>query len=334
MAVLAMAGGAIAQSPISIYGSIDTSLVHLSIPGSSVTGLSSGGRAGSKLGFRGAEDLGGGYQLNLLLEGSYASDGNGSSFQFSGHSRIGLQGGFGELHLGRDANIVSRLRDEFTPTGGAGTMGLNSNNQLDSTSVGSITGSSPWSSPNSIIYNSPKIGGMYAKVGHSFGEQAGNFSLGSNTAMRLGYASGPLHLTLGYNLARGGTDNQGIHYRTCNLGASYRVAGFTPMLLIGSERGSGKRIDLYNLGMKYRQGHHEWRGTYTYFQDKMQDRANTQRLALGYSYLLSMRTEIYSAISRVDNQDKAARKLAALLSHSVEAGQSISSYEVGIYHSF
>jgi predicted porin len=336
MAIFAMADGAVAQSSFTIYGAMDTSVVHVSIPGKSVTGLTSGGRSGSKLGFRGIEDLGNGYKIRLELEGGFKSDGatSSSGFEFSARSNIGLQGSFGLLYVGRDSNILSSLRDDFSPTGGSGIMGLNGNNQLYSKSIGSITGSSPWSSPNSIFYHSPNLGGMYARMSYSFGEQTGNTRLGSNTAMRLGYSSGPVHVAVGYNLARSGTGSLGVDYKTYNLGASYKIAGFTPLLLLGSERGNAQRVDLYSLGMRYRRRNHELRGVYTSFMDKVQNWANSQRLVLGYSYFLSKRTEIYSSIARLRNEDKAARKLATALSHSVSKGQGITGYEIGIYHQF
>ncbi|WP_370681470.1 porin [Comamonas sp. GB3 AK4-5] len=334
-AVVAMADGAAAQSNLTIYGAVDTSVVHLSIPGKSVAGLACCGRSGSKLGIRGREDLGNGYRLNLWLEGGVKSDGSSTSaFEFSGHSSIGLQGGFGELRVGRDANILSQLRDDFSPTGGSGIMGLNGNNQLSGTTVGSITGSSSWTSPNSITYLSPKLGKVYARASYSFGEQAGNNRLGSNISARVGYSNGPLHLSLGYNLARGGTNSLGVSYRTYNLGVSYWIRGFMPMLLLGSERGNSQRVDLYSLGIKYRWATHELRGVYTSFMNKVQDRADSQRLVLGYSYIFSKRTEIFSSVARLKNQKNAARKLATMLSHSVGAGQSISGYEIGIYHRF
>ncbi|WP_370681471.1 porin [Comamonas sp. GB3 AK4-5] len=335
VATFAMADGAVAQSNLTIYGAVDTSVVHLSIPGKSVTGLAGGGRSGSALGIRGSEELGNGYRVNLWLEGSIQADGSSTSaFAFSSRSSIGLQGGFGELRVGRDANIISQLRDDFSPTGGSGIMGLNGNNLLRWAAIGSLMGSSSWTSPNSLTYLSPQLGGMYGRASYSFGEQAGNSRLGSNISARVGYSSGPLHLSLGYNLARGGTDSLGVSYRTYNLGASYWIAGFMPMLLLGSERGNGQRVDFYSLGIKYRWATHELRGVYTSFMDKVQERSDSQRLVLGYSYIFSKRTEIFSSVARLTNQKNAARRLATMLSHSMDAGQNISGYEIGIYHRF
>jgi predicted porin len=331
---LALIASTANASDFAIFGAVDTSVAHISVDGKGVTGLANRARSGSKLGFRGSEELGGGYKINLWLEGSFDADTGGSAFQFGSHSSLGLQGGFGELRLGRDSNILSSLRDDFTPSGGSGMAGLNGNNQLSSTAVGLLTGSSPWSNANSIIYWTPNVGGAYARLGHSFGEQEGNTSLGSNTAMRVGYASGPLHVAMGFNIARGGTLNEGVNYTTYNLGASYWIKGMMPMVLLGSERGNGKRMDLCSLGFKSRFGSHELRVGYTYFKDRVKAHADSQRLALGYSYILSKRTEIYSAIARLSNEVNAARKLASALSHSVSAGQSMNGYEVGIYHKF
>jgi len=67
-----------AQSSVSIYGIVDAGLVRESGgPDGKVTALGGGVASGSRLGFRGKEDLGGGLSANFLLENGFNSD-NGS----------------------------------------------------------------------------------------------------------------------------------------------------------------------------------------------------------------------------------------------------------------
>lgn len=72
LAVLAAAGSASAQSSVTIYGAIDNSFTRVTNNkgGASASGLSSGGggSVGSKLGFKGTEDLGAGLKVNFKLE--------------------------------------------------------------------------------------------------------------------------------------------------------------------------------------------------------------------------------------------------------------------------
>ena len=58
-----------AQSSVTIYGILDAGITHVSgLKGGSIKQLSSGIMDGSRLGFRGNEDLGGGYRALFTLE--------------------------------------------------------------------------------------------------------------------------------------------------------------------------------------------------------------------------------------------------------------------------
>ena len=75
LALLAAAGAASAQSTVTVYGKIDLGLVIDSgaAAGKSVR-LSSGVTGGSRLGFKGTEDLGDGYKAGFVLETGYCAD--------------------------------------------------------------------------------------------------------------------------------------------------------------------------------------------------------------------------------------------------------------------
>ena len=65
----ALAGGAAAQSNVAIYGIVDMALVRESGGTADTTKLTSGVAAGSRIGFKGSEDLGGGMAAIFLLAG-------------------------------------------------------------------------------------------------------------------------------------------------------------------------------------------------------------------------------------------------------------------------
>src|SRR3954469_8035606 len=76
LAVLtAVTGAAYAQSTVTLYGKIDLGLVLDSgnANGKSVR-ISSGVTGGSRLGFKGVEDLGGGLKASFQLETGYCAD--------------------------------------------------------------------------------------------------------------------------------------------------------------------------------------------------------------------------------------------------------------------
>jgi predicted porin len=64
-----------AQSNVTVYGLIDTAIrysTHEGADGSGKAQLSDGVLTGSRLGFRGAEALGGGYKAEFVLETGYS----------------------------------------------------------------------------------------------------------------------------------------------------------------------------------------------------------------------------------------------------------------------
>ena len=152
--------------------------------------------------------------------------------------------------------------------------------------------------------------------------------------MRLGYANGPLNVAAAYGIARGGTAATGVDYKTMNLGASYNFGVVTPMVLLASDRGNNKRVDMYSVGVKVPMGAGELRAAYSWFKDKKVNDADSQRLALGYGYKLSKRTELYATVARMSNDDKAARKLGSSLAPTPNAGKSMTGYEIGMRHNF
>ena len=336
LAALTFAAAASAQSSnVTLFGVVDASVAHISSSGKSVSGMASGGNASSRLGFRGVEDLGGGLKAGFWLEGSLGvDDGTSSGFKFDRRSTVSLMGNFGEVRLGRDKTPSYQNLENFHAFGDAGMGAVNAHNLISGSAVGTAEGSNPKRYSNSISYLLPKLGGVYGQISHSFGEQSGNSSLQSATGVRLGYANGPLDVAGAYGIVRGGTAATGVDYKTMNLGASYKFGALTPMVLIASDRGNNKRVDMYSVGVKVPVGAGELRAAYSWFKDKKVNDADSQRLALGYGYKLSKRTELYATVARISNDDKAARKLGSSLSPTPNMGKSMTGYEIGMRHNF
>jgi predicted porin len=322
----AMANSAFAQSSLTLFGSVDSSLAYVSAKQQKIIGLTSGARAGSSLSIRGEEKLEGGYKLGFQLRSDVNTDTGGDKLKFGG--RLNLSGSFGEFRIGKIYNLLSEIRDTFTVIGGS------THNMISSTTVGSINGSSPDNGPNGISYRTPSLGGFYGRVSYTFGEQVGNDKLGSQIIARAGYSRGPTHLTLGYGLVNAGTDAKGVSYRAFHLGISHRIGSFQPIALYVSERGNSKRMDLYSAGWRFWRGSNHFMMGYTFFHNKWQDSNNSHRLALGYAYSLSKRTDLYCTIAHVRNEKSASRKVATGVGYTATAGLSSSGYEIGLSHKF
>ena len=334
LAALSFAAAASAQSSsVTLFGVVDASVARISSSGNSVTGMATGGNSSSRLGFRGVEDLGGGLKAGFWLEGSVGVD-TGSGFEFDRRSTVSLMGNFGEVRLGRDKTPAYQNLETFHAFGDTGMGAINGHNLISSSAAGTADGSNPKRNSNMVSYLLPKMGGVYGQISHSFGEKTDNHSLASSTGLRLGYANGPLNIAAAYGVARGGTAAAGVDYKTMNLGASYSFGVVTPMVLLASDRGNNKRVDLYSVGVKVPLGAGELRAAYSWYKDKKSNNVDSQRLALGYGYKLSKRTELYAAVARISNDDSAKRKLGSSLAPTPIAGKSMTGYEIGMRHNF
>ncbi len=118
-----------AQSYLSVYGTVDMGLAVNSASsgradtfrGGSNFGLISGGQSDNRLGFRGGESLGGGTQVNFVLE-SAINLGNGTLDQgerlFGRQSWIGIENkSLGYVRFGRQRSFSDIYLSDLTPFG-------------------------------------------------------------------------------------------------------------------------------------------------------------------------------------------------------------------------
>ena len=95
LAALAVMGAttAMAQSSVTLYGRINTTVEHQKLGDQSTTGLVNNS---SRWGMRGSEDLGGGLKAGFVLESGFNSaTGAAASTFFGRQSEVNLSGNFG-----------------------------------------------------------------------------------------------------------------------------------------------------------------------------------------------------------------------------------------------
>jgi predicted porin len=131
LAVAALASGAVlAQSNVTIYGTVDVGFAHrgdnITSKTSSQNAINGGQSATSLVGFKGVEDLGNGIKALFVLEAGFnADDGahSGSGGQlFSEQAFLGLTGNFGTAIAGRLVAPRHAFLSSIDPFG-AGTVG-------------------------------------------------------------------------------------------------------------------------------------------------------------------------------------------------------------------
>jgi predicted porin len=204
------AGGAMAQSSVTLYGHADVSVDHVSktagvrlIPlnpatqaaKSSVTRVSPSGTSQTSFGFKGTEVLGDGYSAGFVLEGQLGHD-TGALGQdgriFGRQSYVGLTTPFGEFRLGRQyapifysTAFVTGERfgatDLFTEGGATNNLQVRQDNQISYwLKAGGFTGSVAYS-PNAGSLRSISAA-RGAAAGNTQGAILGSAASGSESA--------------------------------------------------------------------------------------------------------------------------------------------------------
>ncbi|MCG5076282.1 porin [Paraburkholderia tagetis] len=201
-----LAGGAHAQSSVTLYGVVDLGIDYANNVVSANNGQAvagSGGRLvqiqsgvplGSRWGLKGTEDLGAGLSAIYRLESGFdAANGQaGGGLAFSRNAYVGIQSvQYGTLTLGRqwDANVD--LLESFTLNGQYGGWYFAHPNDMDNLDNG-------FSVPNAIKYASPTMAGITFEGHYSPGGHAGAFSTDSTWSAAIAYAGGAFGAGVGY----------------------------------------------------------------------------------------------------------------------------------------
>ena len=359
LAALAAGHGAFAQSSVTVFGVLDTSLMYTqgSGPGAgSRWQMASSGNSFSRLGFRGTEDLGGGYGAGFWLEAGLQSDTGGTlptnvnnqpngvqpgSFGFSRRATVSYFGPFGEVRLGRDYTPTFWNTALFDPFGTGGGIGANHLYFVGQGGLGAFVGTR---ASNSIGYFLPQnIGGFYGQVMAASGENVDvegqpNVHNGDYLGARLGFRSGGFDMAGATGRAQYATgdltlSNLGVAY---TFGPGTSVVGGLKLMAeyhqdkLGEREGRGGLV-----GLKWPVGPGMVKASYARYQrDALvagQDDLASAKLALGYEYLLSKRTSVYATVARIHNDAGTADSLGGV---PTAPGHAANGTEFGLSHTF
>ena len=230
LAVLgAFAGAASAQSSVTIYGSLDQALNKGNggtAPNAGALGTSKAWTVresnGSRLGFRGNEDMGGGLSAQFQIEHRFQPDTgaltNAGVF-WQGRSYVQLSSASaGRVYLGRDYSPA------FWPAVKSDPFGWDGVGQLGSQMWAGYLTTSGVRTNNTIGYKSPNLSGLTVQAAVGLGEGVTSRANGFNVE----YGAGPIYAALGYEkLAKGpaATDGNSIF----NLAFHYDFGFLKPM---------------------------------------------------------------------------------------------------------
>ncbi|HJV72793.1 MAG TPA: porin [Noviherbaspirillum sp.] len=347
LAVLgAFAGAASAQTNVTIYGVVDAGVYRTDNGVDSVTGLGSGLQSGSRIGFKGTEDLGGGLSAIFTLENGFNAD-TGTLAQsdaantrlFGRQAWVGLQGGFGAVKLGRQYAPIRVAVESIDPFG----LGLAGNAANMFNVYGERT-------DNTINYTTNNFGGFVGQAAYSFGEVAGDTKTGRQIGLSGAYNNGPIRAVLAYHrqeLATGAVQTGNAD--TIMVGGAYDFG--VAKLHAAYARNDGETAagvtsvdsDDMMIGVSAPIGAGTVLASYTRRSNDIGTNTDSDMWAIGYTYALSKRTNFYTSYARIKN-DAGARQAFGTSGFGsttttagaggVVAGEDPSTFNVGIRHTF
>lgn len=309
LAVLgAFAGAASAQSSVTIYGQIDQGIARTNggTAGNNFLGADGTSKAwklreshGSRLGFRGNEDLGGGLSAQFLIEHRLTPDTGAStsaSTFWNGGSYVQLtSAAAGSIYFGRwytPAFWVNLKTDPFAYDGVAsiGSRGFALALTPGPSGAGVRTS-------NTVGYKTPNFGGFTANAAVGLGEGVNGRDSGINAE----YTAGPIYFGLAYEKVTGGPNvaNAAVDGNSLvNVGFAYNFGFIRPVVYFARSKtgvGSTNTNKIGSVGLTAPIGAGVLKAIYYRF-DPQGDNNNEAKLGLGYDYFLSKRTRLYADV--------------------------------------
>lgn len=367
-----LGGSAFAQSSASVYGLLDVGMTYnnrvltTGTATSSRVSMDSGILQGSRLGFRGTEDLGNGLSALFVIENGLALD-TGAAAQggllFGRTAVVGFSGAFGRVTIGRQTDFIYTDLAFYNSIIPMANLVLNAHALNLDRSEGSRVN-------NSIRYNTPTVSGFSGSAIYGFGEQSGNSSAGRSFGLGAKYESGRFKIGAGYfqsaaAAAAGapvvtpssdaGTACVNINgkpgdtcLKTYMVAGTYRVAKARlygswsrvelPLTVAGGARRlagpSNDKMDVYDIGVVY-----DLTGQLALLTSVVQNRAafkgsdsrgRVEQLNVGLDYFMSKRTDIYTWVG----SQRTADMLSPGIYGAPGADNSQTVFQLGMRHTF
>lgn len=351
-----------AQSNVTIYGVVDVYGQFLDGASRTVR-LQSGGLSASRLGFRGSEDIGGGYRATFVLEsGINIDDGTigQSGALFGRQAHVGVETPYGRFSLGRQYASIYHATNDFSifgnmPAGpstaviggfGGGYEPVRGASGSASPPATGATGNGgPVRVNNSVRYESPTLQGLRVSLLYGAGEFA-SFTRDSRLVdAGARYTNGGLDLIGSFvKDVRAGSDANGsTSAEIVTVAGAYRWQSFRVVLGhldFKDKRASGGDGRGFWVGGDWRLGNHLLKAQYVQNKPKLGGSNKTDAIGLGWVYAMSPRTALYSSVTRFDNDDRAGVAGLGRFNAAIPPGQSREGHNnlteavFGVQHSF
>jgi predicted porin len=306
----AFSGSAFAQSSVTVYGRVDLSVAQQA---DAVKNHEVRNGSGSRLGFRGTEDLGGGLKAVFQIEHRFNADEgtqtNATRF-WEGKAIVGLESSFGRVTLGREENPAYTFSQAVADPWGTDTVA--SNGPIVNGRIGTTRYS------NTVNYRFSANG---FSVGAQVAEADGN-TPASGVAEKRPYSlggawtNGPIVVGVGYENPADEED----YWATVNGSYNFGVVKVGAFFGTGRD-GSDQKARSYLVSATAPIGQGELRASYGELKNTTADLIRDRQISLGYHYALSKRTTIYADVTHEGRDD-------------IPDNLKSTGYDIGIKHNF
>ena len=333
LAAVAVCGtsAVMAQSSVTIYGRVNTTIEHQKTGKESKTGMFNNN---SRIGFKGVEDLGNGLKAGFQLEAGFNSDDGSDALAFKRQSEVNLSGNFGMVRLGN-----------FYPESYYATSDyIGMHNHETGSSSDALYYDAAWfdgnGTGNKVAYRTPTFNNFWAEASVSLHEKArtGAAAVNKNAYdLAANYNNGPLSLGAGYSYWNSNYQAalRGLYtFGQFTVGAYYQ-RNKDDNAILGTGAGSRNNFRLSAMYVLNASEFHVNVGRANKWSN-VSDSAATQ-WTLGYNYNLSKRTKVYTYYTKVNNGKNASYGYATKDENNnvIRAnGLNTSSFAVGVRHNF
>ncbi|MFJ2987243.1 porin [Collimonas sp. NPDC087041] len=349
LAMLGIAGAALAQTSVTVSGVIDTGIGYANNAGNgtqSKVGGTDSILGVSNVGFSGKEDLGGGLSAVFNLQAGFnpTTGAQSASGQlFSRNALVGLDSPGGRLTVGKQWNFNDDWLVGSVFKGGYNSGAIFKFSEFDA--VSEIYN-------NTVKYVSPTFNGFQGGAMLGFGEAAGSVRSGQVYNLAGRYQQGSLLLAASYDHEQDGNASlvgNGSLYKLATLGASYGFGALTTRLGYAHSDISGPGVFQSIPSQSARKAYaveagldYAFTPAFTGSADAIYRKnttlANNSKVyrLLGI-YSLSKRTSLIANIAHLENADGASESLVATNSTAIGGGyanQSQTAIALGIRHLF
>lgn len=322
------------QSNVTVYGLVDVGVEYSNSGKGGLVREVSGGSLGSRVGFRGTEELGGGLSANFRLEQGFTAD-DGVLAQggriFGREASVGLSSkAYGTVLAGRLPTPYYQALNGVDAFSWVGSGGMLSVTRSAVTSQQLLPLATSARTDNAISYTAPTFGGLEFKVLAALGE--GSATIGRHYSAALRYRQGPVDAIAAYARQNGAGGSGDI--TAFVVGGSYDLgplrlyAGHTReknacssctgglTRAAGVVAGGASEFGLTNVGVKVPLGATTVFAQVTRIDDRSRYAADPGSrdatwFGVGAEHALSKRTALYATAATVGNRNGSSYALGS-----------------------